>query len=49
MKLEVTRPQSKEVFESCIKTIATERHRAMHLLFDSIEADILEKEKFVST
>lgn len=48
LKVTVNRPKTVEEFTNGITLMAEDSRRAMHLLFDFIEADIQEKEKFVS-
>ena len=47
MKVKVTRPKTVEIFDEAINKLIEERHRAMDLLFQNIEQDVNEKEKFV--
>jgi hypothetical protein len=47
MKVKVTRPKTVEIFDEAVKKLTEERHRAMDLLFQNIESDVSEKEKFV--
>lgn len=47
MKVKVTRPKTVEIFDEAINKLTEERHRAMDLLFQNIEQDVNEKEKFV--
>jgi hypothetical protein len=47
MKITTTRPKSIDCLEDAILQLADERRRAMPLLFDNIEQDISQKERFV--
>jgi len=47
MKITTTRPKSIDCLEEAILQLAEERRRAMPLLFDNIEQDISQKERFV--
>jgi hypothetical protein len=47
MKITTTRPKSIDCLEEAILQLADERRRAMPLLFDNIEQDISQKERFV--
>ena len=47
MKIITTRPKSIDCLEDAILKLAEERRRAMPLLFDNIEQDISQKERFV--
>ena len=47
MRITVTRPETIEEFNGFIEKIATERRKAMNLLFDTVEQEMVDKEKFV--
>jgi len=47
MKITTTRPKNIDCLEESILQLAEERRRAMPLLFDNIEQDISQKERFV--
>jgi len=47
MQITTTRPKSIDCLEEAILQLAEERRRAMPLLFDNIEQDISQKERFV--
>ena len=47
LKVKVTKPASAAQVDQKIAAVAAERECAINLLFDSVEQDIIEKEKFV--
>jgi len=47
--LRVNKPEDAEAFSENISHVGREKKKAMHLLFDAIENDVMEKEKFVSS
>ena len=49
LKVTVNRPKEVKEFTDGIQELAEEKRRAMHLLFDTIEADVQDKEKFVAS
>ena len=49
LKVPVKRPKEIKQFTDGIEEIAADRRKAMHLLFDTIEADVQDKEKFVTS
>jgi hypothetical protein len=49
LKVEVKRPKDIKEFEDGINELAEDKRRAMHLLFDTVEADVQDKEKFVAS
>lgn len=49
LKVTVNRPKDIEEFTRGINELAEDKRRAMHLLFDTIEADVQDKERFVAS
>lgn len=49
LKVVVNRPKEVAEFTRGIEEIAEDRRKAIHLLFDTVEADIGDKEKFVTS
>jgi hypothetical protein len=47
MRVEVKRPETIEEFDRFIDTIAKDRRKALNLLFDTVEQEMIDKEKFV--
>jgi hypothetical protein len=47
--LRVNKPEDAESFSENIGQVGREKKKAMHLLFDAIENDVAEKEKFVAS
>lgn len=47
MRVDVKRPETIEEFDQFIDTIAKDRRKALNLLFDTVEQEMVDKEKFV--
>lgn len=47
MRVDVKRPEIIEEFDQFIDTIAKDRRKALNLLFDTVEQEMVDKEKFV--
>jgi vacuolar-type H+-ATPase subunit I/STV1 len=48
-RLRVNKPEDAEAFSENINQVSREKKKAIHLLYDAIENDVAEKEKFVSS
>jgi len=49
MKVPVKRPNTIEEFNEDINKIAQDRRKALNLLFDNVEQEMVDKEKFVTS
>lgn len=48
-RVRVTKPQSVDIFNNNIKAIREQKRSAMDLLFDALDQDVRDKEKFVAS
>lgn len=48
-RVRVRKPQSVEIFNNNIRAIREQKRSAMDLLFDALDQDVKEKEKFVAS
>jgi len=47
MKVPVKKPKDVDHFLDCLTAVRTEKKKAANLLFEEIEGDVLQKERFV--